>query len=194
MAANQIGLYTRVAGVWERVNAGTPEGFSGPQVKNAGVWKNSVVVHAQASAVWRICWVNIDGEINVGAYTASDFDISPYNVDAYIDINSDGSVDRKNFGTVANNYSNWRQYDCGRDYQYYVERSSPFGDAGYLFAEPALTTWTDLTGTITFGGSRSGSGNLFLRYNWNVKIREKVSAPSSGNDIGTVFLFLEAEV
>jgi hypothetical protein len=191
--ATPIGVFTRVAGVWERVNAGTPEGFSGPQVRQGGSWSNALNVQGYASG-WNYCWVNIDGEISFNTAQASDFDISPYTVQADLRFQTDGSIDRLHNDTVTTEYSQWRFYDCGREYEIYFDRTTP---GTYVTAEPTLTTWL----TFTDGGSQkvvssgaTGIGFFVGIERWDVKFRESVSAPAGGNDEGVATLTLSAEI
>lgn len=190
-----VGVYTRALGVWERCNAGTPTGFSGPQTRVAGSWVNMLTVETKQSNVWEICWVNIDGELNVGNYFADDFDISPYNVSAYVTFQTNGNVSRLQFGQVQTYHSSWRSYDCGREY----ELKSELDSGGINIVEEPLPrdTWLTFTdgGTAkTWWRSKSGTGFLFSDAQWTVRLREAVSAPASGNDIGTVHVDLEAEI
>lgn len=192
--ATEVGIYVRQAGVWERANAGTPEGFSGPQVHSGSVFVNSSNVRTYASSVWNYCWVNIDGEINLLNYTCNDFDLSPYSLSAWFRFNNDGTIDRKNFGTVTDTYANWRTYDCGRDYEIKFEAASPGN-----YDEPLTTgSWLNLTnpaaGPYIVGASKSGIGFLNVSEVQDVRIREKVSAPAGGNDIGTMTSIISSEV
>lgn len=189
--AKVIGVYVYQGG-WKRANAGTPTGYAGCFVYSGG-WQNCNFVHANNGA-WQVTWCNINGELSPTNYQATDFDISPWNLTAEIEFQTDGSMDRINNGVNQDNYATWRTYDCGRDYQYYVERSTPFDLGTGLYSEPTLNTWLDME-LLRFGWARSGTG-FFLQKenNWNVKFREKVSAPAAGHETGTVRLNPEAEV
>lgn len=180
-----IGVYVRQAGVWERANAGTPEGFSGPQVRQSGTWQNCEVVSGKASAVWETCWVNIDGELDVPPnVTSFDFDLSPYVLFAGVDYNGNGTIDLWQSGSLTNEYDNWRAFDCGRDYEILFEHTS--GDLSEV--DPTLDTWLNLTDpptNHTFTDSQSGTGFFTKLGVYTVKIREKVSAPVGGNATGT---------
>lgn len=186
-----IGVYVRQAGVWERANAGTPEGFSGPQVYQTG-WKNCVEVRAKASSVWQYSWVNIDGEINLSAQSAVAEEISvgpTWFIEGGFQFQNDGEIFRQqNPGTpnetVWTYRANWRNYDCGRDYEIKFERSSGIP----ADTEPGLDTWLNFTnpasGPYEVYESESGvTDETYIFGNvYNVRIREKVSAPAAGND------------
>ena len=189
--ATIIGIYTRVAGVWTRCNGGTPIGFSGPATKVAGVWEGDLYV-ASKDTIWRPVWVNIDGEISIGDATAQDFDISPYNVACGFKWLGSGGIQRDNNGSGYVAYGSWRSYDCGRDYEIYFEHES----AQVASGEPTLDTWLNLTDPDTdhnLFDSKSGSGFLNRWAYYDVRIREKVSAPAGGNDIANYGMNLEAE-
>lgn len=193
MTATVIGVYTRVAGVWERVNAGTPEGFSGPQTRQGGTWENAANVRTRQSGVWEFSWTNIDGELNAKNESAFDFDLSPYNLSAWLRYNGDGSMDRKHNGTITNGFSSWRPFDCGREYEIYFEDADP----GNRELSLTRNTWLALTDPSTnyiVGSSADGSGYLFSTETQLVRIREKVSAPSLGNDSATITTEINAEV
>lgn len=190
--ATIIGIYTRVAGVWTRCNGGTPIGFSGPATKVAGVWEGDLYV-ASKDTTWKPVWVNIDGELSLQDVSLTDFDISPYSVSVQFDYRGDGTVYKRKGGESYSLSHNWRPYDCGRDYEIWFEYTSGATANG----EPTLDTWLNLTDPDTdtnIFSSKSGSGFLFQTSLYTVRIREKVSAPSSGNDIGTCEMKLEAEV
>ena len=188
--AKTIGVYVYQGG-WQRANAGTPTGYAGVSVVSGG-WQNIIFAHANNGS-WQVTWCNINGELSPTSYSATDFDISPYSISCEVQINTNGSVDRINDGANQDNIATWRTYDCGRDYQYYVERSTPFEAAADLYAEPTLNTWLDMA-TLTFGQSDVGTGNYFDENNWVVKFREKVSAPAGGHESGTVRLHPVAEI
>lgn len=192
--ATVVGIFTRVAGVWERVNAGTPEGFAGPHVYQSGAWENTVVDYVNITTVWLPCWVNIDGELNFLDLTSTDFDLSPYNTSSLIDVNGDGTLDKKSFGSTQNGIANWRTYDCGREYEIMWSHDA-FDNANV--EEPTLDTWLNLTDPSTTSsiiGSHSGTGFLFFKAHYLVRIREKVSAPAGGNDLAFLKLQEDAEI
>lgn len=191
--AKTIGVYVYQGG-WKRANAGTPTGYAGVSVFSGG-WQNIIFAHAYASG-WQVCWCNINGELSPTAYSATDFDLSPWNLVAEVEIQPDGSVDRINNSLNQDNIATWRTYDCGRDYQYYVERSTPFTlSEGGIYAEPTLNTWIDISVVIRFGWSDNGTGFMINKENnWNIKFREKVSAPAGGHETGTIRLHPVAEV
>lgn len=195
MGATVVGVFVRQGGTWQRANGGTPTGFSGPQVRDGGLWRNCLTVETYQSG-WKICWVNIDGELSVGEYSRSDFDISPYSVAAGVQFTPDGDVETRVLGgSWTDTGSNWRIYDCGRDYEFYSEYDS--GPTGDIVAEPTRDTWLNFTSTSTthtYEKSDSGTGFLNSRTDWSIRIRESVSAPSAGNDTGTVWIRLDAEV
>lgn len=192
--AKIIGTWVHNGTGWVRANGGTPEAFSGPQVKVGAAWQNCVKVHANASAVWNICWVNINYELNVPTgWTAEDFDLSPYFVQCYVDINPDGSVDRLNNGAVQNNYSSWRDYDNGRTIQFHCLEDVNYSSA-YVTSEPAKGVWGDFTATKAFSASKSGTGFLFWDTGWATYYRDKVRADPLGSvPRGDVDLDLQAE-
>lgn len=131
---NVIGVYVYKGGGWQRTNAGTPTGYSGPQVYKAGAWWNCLKVRAKASSVWQHCWVNIDYEVTgfgQSSYVGDSIDISsPYSAEVQFWINSDGSIDaQENPGSypTRTEISGWRAYDCGRTYEVkYVETLGAF--------------------------------------------------------------------
>jgi hypothetical protein len=189
-----VGIYVRQGGVWERANAGTPTGFSGPQVRQAGVWENASSVQTKVSGTWEFGWVNIDGEINLQDVFTSDFDVSPYTLSAFIRYNPDGTIDRKHNGTITNDYTQWRYYDCGREYEIWFETSI---GSSYITSEPTLDTWL----TFTDGGTSksvatddTGIGFFVDIAEWTVRIREAVSAPAGGNDLGNARCTISAEI
>ena len=192
--AKLIGVYARVAGVWQRINGGVPEAFSGPQVKS-GAWHNCDWVKAMASSTWQVTWANINGELSMPTVIlAEDFDISPYNVAAYVHYNANGSIDRKHNGTIYNNYSSWRDYDNGRDIQYHVLEDTNYNGAN-VNQQPTKGQWLDFTSTLIFDCSKSGSGFLFYDDGWAVYTRDKVRADPLGSvPRGDVDISLEAEV
>lgn len=192
--ATLIGVYARVSGVWQRINGGTPEGFSGPQTRSGSIWRNSVWVHAYASG-WQVCWANVNGEVSMPTTVISgDFEFgAPWAVDTWVEYNADGSIDRKHNQTIQRDYSSWRDYDNGRDYQVHVLRDVNF-DATITTVEPTLGTWQDFTTTRTFRAADSGSGFLNKDTGWAVYTREKVRADPLGSvPRGDVDLTLEAE-
>lgn len=198
MAATVIGVWVHNGSGWVRANGGTPEAFSGPQVKNSGLWKNCQWVHANASSVWKVCWTNINGEITggstVGNWTAEDFDISPYVVNCYVDINADGSIDRLNNGTVFNNYSKWRDYDCGRTIQFHCLEDVNYS-VNYVTNQPTKGVWFDFTVTQVFSATAIGTGFLFWDSGWATYYRDKVRADPLGSvPRGDVDLDLGAEI
>jgi len=195
MAATEIGVYTRQGGTWYRCNgpAGTSDGFQGIHPKVGSTWEEANSVRSRVSGSWLYHWTNIDGEINLLDYTCNDFDLSPYNMSAWFRFNNDGSIDRKNFGTTTNDYASWRTYDNGRDYEIKFEVASPDVDALSL----TTGTWLNFTagglGPYLVGASDAGIGFAFITETQVVRIREKVSAPGSGNDLGTMTAHLTSE-
>lgn len=195
MAATPIGTYVKDLGVWKRANGGTPVGFSGPQVRDAGVWKNCILVDCRDSESWGYyAWVNIDGELSVNDFNVTDIDYgSPWSVGAGFRVNADGDYDKYTgtFGWTAN--GRWRDYDCGREYEVKFERTSGTTPD----SEPTLNTWLNLTDPDTnhfVQDNNSGTTQFFNRQIiYDVRIREKVSAPAGGNDIGTITLTQSAE-
>lgn len=197
MAATVIGVWVHNGSGWVRANGGTPEAFSGPQVKVGSTWTNCVWVHANASAVWKICWANINGEITgsstVGNWDARDFDLSPYFVNCYVDINPDGSIDRLHNGTETINYSKWRDYDNGRTIQFHCLEDVNYSSA-YVTSEPAKGVWGNLATTKTFSAQKSGTGFLNWDTGWATYYRDSVRQDPLGSvPRGDVDLFLEAE-
>lgn len=195
--AKLIGVYARVAGVWQRINGGTPTGFSGPQVyRSAGGWRNCDWVYGKASSAWQVTWANINGEVpapTLPTVTASDFDISPYDLDANVILKSDGSISRKQSGTTVQNYSAWRDYDCGRPKQWHVLRDTNYTGT-YNTIEPTLSTWTDFTGNVTFACGRSGTGFFTYDDGWAYYIRDTERADTFGGvPRGDVDINLNAE-
>jgi hypothetical protein len=192
--AKLIGVYARVSGVWQRINGGTPEGFSGPQVyKTSGGWRNCVWVHGYATG-WQVTWANVNGEITTNNVTTGDFDISPYVLDANVVLKSDGSISRKNNGGTTNNYSSWRDYDCGRAKQWHVLRDTNYSGTNNT-VEPTLSTWTDFTADVTFACGKSGTGFLNYDDGWAYYIRDKVRADPLGSvPRGDVDINLDAEI
>ena len=195
MAAIEVGVYTRVAGVWERCNDGTPTGFSGPQTRVAGVWENCVTVETKQSNNWEICWVNIDGEIDIQVLLDFGSDAtSPYSSTCQAIFESDGDFGFRSYNNnaAAPGYTyrsdQWRKYDCGRDYQIKWEEDNSSGGVSFS-RSPTLAenTWADLSTTYTFTGTLN-TGTSFGNgsYGFTVRIREKVSAPSAGNDSASI--------
>ena len=192
MGATVVGVYTRVAGVWERCNDGTPVGFSGPQTRVAGVWENCVTVETKESNVWKVCWVNIDGELSLGNIDSTDFDLSPYSLYTEVEYQSDGDITYYNFGNNTGT-SSWRPYDCGREYEIKFERQA----GATADHEPTLNTWLDLTDPATnhdIWDSQVGTGYYAKSGEYLVRIREKVTAPSAGNDSGVYSYEMFAEI
>ena len=201
MTATEIGIYTRQAGVWERCNAGTPEGFSGPQVRQGGTWQNIVVGYAKASAVWKECWVNIDGEIelsNVFTLFASDTSGPSYQCTCQWYFDSDGSFLYRAYNnnnpppTYTEVSGEWRKFDNGRTYQIWYDITDQSGPATWS-TSPSLaeTTWDDLDTDqlLQFQDTYFDTNPFFSRISsvsFTVRIREKVSAPSGGNDTATM--------
>ena len=195
--AKLIGVYARVSGVWQRINGGTPEGFSGPQVKASGVWHNCDWVHGYATG-WQVTWTNINGEIpgstDIGTVNATDFDVSPYSLDANVVLKPDGSISRKNNSITTHNYSQWRDYDCGREKQWHVLRDVNYSGT-YNTVEPTLSTWTDFTADVTFACAKSGVGFLNYDDGWAYYIRDKARADPLGSvPRGDVNVSLGAEI
>lgn len=180
--ATVVGVFVRQAGVWERANGGTPTGFSGPQVRQAGVWNNCVVVESYIGG-WQVSWVNIDGEISIedNSKSASDPVGPPWSASVTFNFNGDdvGGED-------------WRDYDCGRDYEIkFTEDLSGSWDP--WTTHPTLATWLDFTDPDTdYSFSREVSFQASFQSKMEVRIREKVSAPSAGNDVGEFTGFVEA--
>lgn len=195
--ATIVGVWVHNGTGWVRANGGTPEAFSGPQVKVGSNWTNCVWVHANVSAVWKVCWANINGEIagspQIATWSADDFDISPYSLNAYVDINPDGGVDRLHNGTVFNNYSAWRNYDCGRTIQFHCLEDVNYSSA-YVTSEPAKGVWGDFTATKAFSAFKSGTGFLNWDTGWATYYRDKVRADPLGSvPRGDVDITLQAE-
>lgn len=193
--ATIIGVFVYQSG-WQRANGGTPTGFSGPQVRRSGSWTNCVDVQANVSNVWKETWVNVNGEVSAPTFndfTAKDFDISPYVVDAYVEMNADGSVDRKNLGNVTNNYSEWRLFDCGRTKQYHVLEDTNY-TGSIVVTEPTKGQWLDFSSTLTFECSKIGTGFLDIDSGWATYIRDKDRADPLGSvPRGDVDITLTAE-
>jgi hypothetical protein len=188
-----IGVYTKQAGVWERCNAGSPEGFAGVAIHTGLSFANADWVETKVSSVWTVTWTNIDGEINLPAMTAADFDISPYNLLAELSYKGDGEIWRNHFGSGLSYSTNWRDYDCGRDYEIYFEHDQNFTAS----TDPVLDSWLDLTDPDTdhlFSDADSGTGFLDRKSWYFTKLREKVSAPAGGHATATTRLSLLAEV
>lgn len=186
---NVIGTYVRQGGVWERANAGTPEGFSGPQVRQGGTWHNALRVYGKASGVWQTCWVNIDREIELGNFLEDDLDVfnPPFFCRVDFWVNGDGTVDSDTENSTPNTRSEigtWRDYDCGREYEIKLEEDTGPGFFAWT-THPPLDTWIALTDPSTdrqFGFESTSPG--VRQAKMLVRIREKVSAPSGGNDSG----------
>lgn len=186
---NVIGTYVRQGGVWERANAGTPEGFSGPQVRQGGVWENALIVYAKASAVWQTCWVNIDGELELAPQSRNSFDFFSPPFFSRVDFwfNGDGTIDAASVnGTPGSRaeVATWRDFDCGREYEIkFDEDISGFNDP--WTTHPTLDTWIALTDPSTdrqFALENNSPGERHAEM--DVRIRETVSAPVGGNEQG----------
>lgn len=180
-----IGVFARVSGVWQRVNGGVPEGFSGPQVHNGSSFVNSVVVSGFASSAWRTTWVNIDGEIGVfdKLLTSLDF-AAPGSAKAQYWVNSDGTIDGQAIpGAPASRteIATWRQFNVGRDYAALFSEVLTGGFAAWD-THPTLNVWTSLTNPNN-DFTYSAEELVFQQENRMLfKVREKVSAPVGGND------------
>lgn len=187
-----IGVYVYKGGSWQRANAGTPTGYSGPQVRQAGVWNNCIRVRARASSVWQYCWVNIDGEINITTQDNTSIDFSfdpPYSARVDYWINDDGTVDvRADPGSypTRTEVSSWRNYDCGRTYQYRFIENGP----DLWTYHNTLNTWADISGDPAFGVSITFAGDASC--SMTVGIREKVSAPAGGHDSANFYADVSA--
>lgn len=187
-----VGAYVRDAGVWKRANAGTPEGFSGPQVYKSAAWENSLVVYGNASAAWQTCWVPIPGELNFQNFTSSDFDLSPYTLDTLGRIRGDGGLDRLVGGSLLSNFAHWRLRDCGREYECYIEHNG----GSTSDTTPTLSTWLALTDPDTdhvISDTETGTGVFFKNGSYLVKLREKISAPAGGNTSAVYSFEMSAE-
>lgn len=193
MGATAIGVFAYQSG-WQRCNDGTPTGFRGVYAHNGSGWQPCITVETYQSG-WQYCWVTIDGELNVGTYSRTDFDLSPYSVAAGVRFHYDGDVETRVLGgSWTDNSADWRLYDNGRDYQ--LKSETPTGSSAYIVDEPTRDTWLNFTSTNTihtWERSHSSTGFLNSRTDWVVRVREQVSAPSSGNDSGVVWIRLEAE-
>jgi hypothetical protein len=195
-AAKIIGVHVHNGAGWQRANGGVPTGFSGPQVKDGGSWRNCDWVHAKASSAWQVTWTNINGEVpapTIGTVLSSDFDLSPYTLDANVVLKPDGSISRKNNGVTTNNYSRWRDYDCGRPKQWHVLRDTNYTGT-YNTVEPTLSTWTDFTADVTFACARSGTGFFNYEDGWAYYIRDTERADVLGGvPRGDIDIFLNSE-
>jgi hypothetical protein len=192
-----IGLWTYhfSSGGWDRCNGptGTSDGFEGVFVYKSAAWKNTGVAWGKAVSTWAVCWTNIDGELSVQNVSATDFDLSPYSMTAWFRYNGDGTIDRRNNSSTITNWSHWRLFDNGRDYEIKFDAASP----GSVAFSPTTGVWDDLTSPVRnsqLGSVKSGTGFWFSTEEQDVRIREKVTAPAGGNDIGTVTTTLDAEV
>lgn len=186
-----VGVHTRVAGTWERVNGGTPEGFSGPQVHNGTSFVNSVVVYGYDSAAWQTTWVNIDGEINIVDKMTFSSDTSgpPWLSFVKYFMEADGGLDvhTNNFGRFE--FAHWRSFDCGREYEIKFTRT---GSNAWTFP-PVEDTWLDFTDPVTNHEFENRVQATIIRITtMDVRIREKVSAPAGGNDIAEMQAEVEA--
>ena len=196
-AAKLIGVYARQAGVWERCNGGTPTGFSGPQVKATGSWRNCDWVHGKASSAWQVTWTNINGEVpapDMGNFYSEDFDFSPYVLFASMIIKSNGSVTRSINGTTQSDYTSWRDYDCGRAKEWHVLRDTNYSGT-YNTTEPTLSTWSNVSGSLTFECERSGTGFFNYDDGWAFYVRDTERADPLGSvPRGDVDIHLDAEI
>lgn len=188
----QVGIFVRVAGVWERQTGGTPIGFGGVNIKVSGDWEPLVVGYTYTS-VWQATWTNIDGDLNLPGGSSDDFDISPYNVTSGFRFFGSGKIQRDNNGNGFQDWGTWWYYANGRDYEIWFEYDS----GHHISNEPTLNTWLNFTDPETnhwLYDSESGSGFLFTTGYYTVRVREKVSAPAGGNDLGVYDISLTAEV
>ncbi len=189
--ADVIGVYVRQAGVWERANAGLPEGFSGPQIRDPTKWQLSEVVYGRAAGSWETTWVNVNGEIQLDGPVFDTFNVQSddfsfgfppsYSVDAGFRFRATGEVDSgASPGSPAfyTKIYDWRLFDCGREYEIRFEGGGPDGPAT---TQPPLNTWLNFTDPATTRiiraiQSDSGPGAEFVsfQYIYVVRLREKV--------------------
>lgn len=194
--ADVVGIYVRVAGIWERVNGGTPIGYSGPQVRQAGNWEN-VDIALTYTTFWRGIWANIDGEIGVGNLLIRSEDFSaPALTKVQYWINSNGSIDGQAIpGSPASrsSISTWRQFDVGREYEARFEEVL----SGSFVAwdnHPGLNVWGNLTDPATgYTYDYEVSSQASRENRMIFKVREKVTAPFVGHDQGNHDTFLDSD-
>ena len=175
---NVIGVYTRVAGVWERVN-GDP-GIAGthtPFVRQGGTWYETDLIYGKVSAVWQVCHANIFYEISGDDYTLvdRDFDGPGYLARADFWVRSDGTIDGAGEGESAFQVAVWRDYDTGRDWELQLTESGTNWSS-----HPALApTWLNLTDPST-DSTFYVSTNLVDKYSiMDCVFREKLSGEFS---------------
>lgn len=184
-----IGAFVRVAGVWERAQKGTPEGFAGVAVHSGSVFVNTRDVYGYASG-FQVVWTSIDGELNAQDRSVFKFLFigTPKSAEAGLAWRPDGSIDEKKNvqnavpgGFTTFNIDNWRQYDMTRDYEIKFD----FVSGDHVTVEPTLNTWLNLTSPAA---SHELTARLFNTTGdeegtYDIRFREKISAPASGNDI-----------
>jgi len=192
-AATEIGIYSRVAGVWERMNGGaSSDGFDGVNVHTGSVFVDHCFVEVYNSG-WLASWTTIDGELSFLDDHWNEFDFSsPFYSEVVWHIRSNGDVQISD-----NNWNNlsrgsWRTYDCGREYE--VKFTETIGGQYTAWdSHPTLNTFLDLTDAATnyeFYLARSATG--IEEAKMTVWIQEKITQ-SGGNDTAILTAKVENE-
>ncbi len=148
-APDTIGLYTRQAGVWERV--------APPHVKAAGVWEEVQTVWTKESAVWREVWVDPAGELSIVGQIVIAFDFfggGGHDSHAIYRLKSNGVAQRETIKdggapSTTDIASQWKRFQLDRDFECKWTDTSSSGGASFTppFAED---TWTALSSDRTF--------------------------------------------
>jgi len=156
VAPEKIGISTRVAGVWQRIDQ--------PKTKVAGVWRDVKKVSTKVNGLWVPIFLQPAEEISVGPQTISALDLSagPWVTSARYILKANGSARaERSPGISADIFEQWKFRDYGRNYEaMWVE----IGTGGGSFTTPfAANTWTaisvdrtfDLTSTVIATRSRT---------------------------------------
>ena len=179
---DSVRTYARNAGVFEVVDP--------LQVRDGGVWKEPILGWAKHNGTWKICYADIDRELNIGAQSIQSFDFSaPYSTQTGFRLQSDGTARaERNPGTNEDITDQWKLVDYGRSYEFKWASVSSTG-SGVFTTPNSENVWSPINTDRLWQLTSTDVGTATEVF--DVFIREVGSVLVNGRDSGRITLLCD---